>query len=46
MAADRSPTGWLISALGAIVLIVSVFLPWYAVRLTARGVAYMRALSS
>jgi hypothetical protein len=46
MAADRSPTGWLISALGAIVLIVSVFLPWYAVSLTARGVAYMQQVES
>ena len=46
MAADRSPTGWLISALGAIVLIVSVFLPWYGISLTARGVEYMQQVES
>jgi len=31
MACDRSRYGLLVSALGAIVLIVSVFLPWYEV---------------
>jgi len=46
MAADRSPIGWLTSALGAIVLVVSVFLPWYAVSLTAQGVAFMQQLQS
>jgi hypothetical protein len=46
MAADRSPTGWLVSALGAIVLVVSVFLPWYAVSLTANGVAYMQSVET
>lgn len=46
MAADRSPTGWLVSALGAIVLVVSVFLPWYAVSLTARGVAFVQQLQT
>ncbi len=46
MAADRSPTGWLVSALGAIALIVSVFLPWYALGLSTRGIAYMQQLQS
>jgi hypothetical protein len=46
MARDRSPIGWLMSALGAIVLIVSVFLPFYAVGLTPRGVAFMQQLQS
>ncbi len=34
MACDRSRYGLLVSALGAIVLIVSVFLPWYEVAFT------------
>ena len=34
MAGDRSRYGLSVSALGAIVLAVSVFLPWYGVRLT------------
>jgi hypothetical protein len=46
MAADRSPIGWLTSALGAIVLVVSVFLPWYALSLTAQGVAFIQQLQS
>jgi hypothetical protein len=46
MAADRSPIGWLTSALGAIVLVVSVFLPWYAVSFTAQGIAFMQRLQS
>jgi hypothetical protein len=46
MAADRSPIGWLVSAFGAIVLIVSVFLPWYALGLSARGIAYVQQVQS
>jgi preprotein translocase subunit Sss1 len=46
MARDRSRIGWLVSALGAIVLIVAVFLPWYGVGLTARAIAYMQQLQS
>ena len=38
MAQDRSAPGSAISALGAAVLAVSVFLPWYAFSLTASGV--------
>lgn len=39
MGDDRSQLGFLISALGAAVLAVSVFLPWYGVSITASGVA-------
>lgn len=36
---DRVPFGLLIAALGAAVLAVSVFLPWYGVSITASGAA-------
>ncbi len=36
---DRPQLGFLISALGAAVLAVSVFLPWYGVSITASGAA-------
>ena len=39
MAGDRPRYGLLVSALGAIVLAVSVFLPWYGVSFTAGGIA-------
>jgi hypothetical protein len=39
MTDDRAPLGFLISALGAAVLAVSVFLPWYGVSITASGAA-------
>jgi hypothetical protein len=39
MVDERVRFGSLVSALGAAVLAVSVFLPWYAVSLTARGAA-------
>jgi hypothetical protein len=39
MADDRAPLGLLIAALGAAVLAVSVFLPWYGVTITASGAA-------
>jgi hypothetical protein len=39
MADDRAPLGLLIAALGAAVLAVSVFLPWYGVSITASGTA-------
>jgi hypothetical protein len=39
MADDRSSLGFLIAALGAAVLAISVFLPWYGVTVTASGVA-------
>jgi len=40
MAGDRPRYGLLVSALGAIVLAVSVFLPWYGVSFTADGLAF------
>jgi hypothetical protein len=39
MVDDRPPLGLLIAALGAAVLAVSVFLPWYGVSITASGAA-------
>lgn len=39
MGDDRSQLGFLIAALGAAVLAVSVFLPWYGVSITAPGAA-------
>lgn len=39
MGDDRSQLGFLIAALGAAVLAVSVFLPWYGVSITASGAA-------
>jgi hypothetical protein len=39
MTDDRAPLGFLIAALGAAVLAVSVFLPWYGVSITASGAA-------
>ncbi|HEY0516011.1 MAG TPA: hypothetical protein VGD00_02720 [Solirubrobacteraceae bacterium] len=38
MAGDRSRYGLLVSALGAVLLAVSVFLPWYGISLTNAGV--------
>ena len=46
MASDRSRSGALISALGAIVLAVAVFLPWYAVGLSGRGAEYLGQLGT
>ena len=40
MAADRSRYGLLVAALGAVLLAVSVFLPWYGLSFTASGVAF------
>src|SRR5436305_13362199 len=39
MAGDRSRYGLAVSAVGAIVLAVSVFLPWYGVSFTPQGIA-------
>ncbi len=44
MVGDRSRYGLLVSALGAVLLIVSVFLPWYEVSFTANGLAYISQL--
>ena len=40
MANDRSRYGLLVSALGAVLLAISVFLPWYAVNLTPDGASF------
>ena len=42
MVDDRAPLGLLIAALGAAVLAVSVFLPWYGVGITVTGAASAR----
>jgi len=44
MAGDRSRYGLLLSALGAIVLAVAVFLPWYGLSFTASGIAALQSL--
>jgi hypothetical protein len=42
MAGDRSRYGLIVSAVGAVVLAVSVFLPWYGVSLTTSGIALVQ----
>jgi hypothetical protein len=42
MVGDRSRQALVLSALGAILLAVSVFLPWYGVSFTAAGVAFVQ----
>jgi hypothetical protein len=42
MAGDRSRYGLLMSACGAILLAVSVFLPWYGLSFTAPGIALLQ----
>jgi hypothetical protein len=42
MTDDRAPLGLLVAAVGAAVLAVSVFLPWYGVGITAAGAASAR----
>jgi hypothetical protein len=42
MAADRSRYGLLLATLGAVLVAVAVFLPWYGVSVTPRGVAYFQ----
>jgi hypothetical protein len=44
MAGERSRYGLTVSALGAVALAVSVFLPWYGVSFTAAGVAMVQQL--
>jgi hypothetical protein len=44
MAGERSRYCLLASAIGAIVLAVSVFLPWYGVSFTASGIAFVQHL--
>lgn len=44
LAAERSRYGLLASALGAVLLAVSVFLPWYGLSFTANGIALVQQL--
>lgn len=46
MSADRPRYGLLVAALGAIVLAVAVFLPWYGLSLTAGGAGYVQQMES
>ena len=46
MAGDRPRYGPLLSAVGAIVLAVSVFLPWYGVSITAEGIALVQRVGN
>src|SRR4029077_1483441 len=46
MAGERSRYGLLVSAAGAILLAVSVFLPWYGVSFTANGIATAQRIGS
>jgi hypothetical protein len=39
MSSERSRYGLMVSAIGAILLAISVFLPWYGVSFTAAGIA-------
>jgi len=45
MQANRSRYGLLVSALGAIMLAVSIFLPWYGLSFTAKGIALIQQVS-
>jgi hypothetical protein len=46
MADDRPRYGPLLSAIGAITLAISVFLPWYGVSLTAHGIAFAQQIGN
>jgi hypothetical protein len=46
MTGDRPRYGLLVSAFGAIVLAVAVFLPWYGVSFTAAGIAFAQQAGS
>jgi hypothetical protein len=45
MAGERPRYGLLVSACGAILLAVSVFLPWYGLTFTASGVAFVQQVA-
>ncbi len=45
MADERSRYGLMVSALGAILLAISVFLPWYGISFTAAGIAAAQQIS-
>jgi hypothetical protein len=46
MTGERPPYGQLVSAFGAVVLAVAVFLPWYGVSFTANGLSYAQQVGS
>jgi hypothetical protein len=46
MAGDRPRYGFLVSAVGATVLGISVFLPWYGVTFTAEGLAFAQRIGN
>ncbi|HEX7610626.1 MAG TPA: hypothetical protein VF380_08135 [Solirubrobacteraceae bacterium] len=46
MPADRSRYGLLVSALGAALLAVAVFLPWYGLSFTSSGIAFVQHAGS
>jgi hypothetical protein len=46
MSSDRPRYGLLVAALGAIVLAIAVFLPWYGLSLTTGGVGYVQQVES
>jgi len=46
MAGDRSRYGLLVATLGAILLAVAVFLPWYSVSFTATGISFVQQLGN
>jgi hypothetical protein len=46
MSGDRSRYGLLVSALGAILLAVSVFLPWYGLSFTSTGIAFVQQVTA
>jgi hypothetical protein len=43
MGSDRSRYGLLVSALGSVLLAVSVFLPWYALSITPQGAEFAQS---
>jgi hypothetical protein len=45
MGDERSRYGLMVSALGAILLAISVFLPWYGISFTAAGIAAAQQIS-
>lgn len=46
MAGERPRYGLFVSALGAIVLAISVFLPWYGVSFTPHGIAFAQQVGN
>jgi hypothetical protein len=46
MAGERPRYGLFVSALGAVVLAISVFLPWYGVSFTPHGIAFAQQLGN